>query len=680
MVLSLVFLCFTFLLSNINFTFGKYKISKQFVSAQYSAAEDAASLSDPSGGNAEDLYSSFAGTQDVSSSKNGSSGAGMFGNVILIAINAFLYAVFKFMGIILLIAGNLFDWAVNARNFKEVMGMNSIQQGWIIFRDFLNIFFILILLFSAFCTIFQVSKYHIKNILLTLVIMALLVNFSFPVSRAVIDAGNIPMYHFLTAIGGGESNASISKNIFNSANTKGINEPSGLMDVIFPSTTKIEGDSNQTLQLIAAIAFTFLFAITLLVMAVLLILRLLVLALLVMASPVGFVGAIFPGFSQYSEKWWSQLFKQSFFGTIMAFMLYISLSIMKESQAGITASMAASAGAGDKSGFSTLIVAGVTMSIPIVLLWIAMISAQKLGAAGASSVVGQATKVAKWAGKLPYRGAKGMANATGISGGVKQAFDYYKKKGAPGVLGKIPGLRGSEKRENSESWVANKLTGGKAGYSAKGLERKRLAEKVSEYEKADLSVSDATSKLSRGSREEKKAAALYLSKKEKIDEKTYRMAMNAFKDEENGEKDESETQKKITQQVKKDNRIDVLIDYEVEKKKGTQEEITLKYLEDIEPGKLKDQWKLLENVAEKSDKGDAIAEAFKKYNKKDPTKFRMGIAKMSTKRAEFLRSKDIIPKDSGVKSGADKVSRIDNNKTQEERNRSQVDTMIGENK
>lgn len=483
--------------------------------------------------------------------------ASSVGDALLWTFNMLLYAVFKLMGALVMIAANIFDWVVKVENFKMVMNMSSIETGWRMVRDFLNLFFILILLFSAFCTIFQVEKYNIKKILLTLVIMALLVNFSFPISRVVIDAGNIPMYYFFQAISG-NNGGSISKILWNDSNGN-----VGLQEFVLPGTENLmdtSSKSSQTFSLIAAIIFVFIFGITLLVLAILFVIRMLVLALLVIFSPVGFVAAIFPGFSKYSSDWWEQLFKQSFFGTVMAFMLYLSLLIMKTSQQSFAKSMANSAATGKDTVFSSIIVGGVTLAIPIALLWIGMIAAQKMGAAGAGAVVGKATKFAKWAGRLPWRGAKGMAVATGVPGGLKQAADYYKKKGAPGVFGKIPGLRGSDKREDTESRVANKITGGRAGLSSDGLERKKVADRVEEMKKISMGESEAKSILQdkKQSSVYRKAAANYLNSFEKInDYDSYKAAMEVF----NGD---DESQKKITRQVKKDSNIHLIIRHDVD--------------------------------------------------------------------------------------------------------------------
>jgi len=206
---------------------------------------------------------------------------------------------------------------------------------------------------------------------------------------------------------------------------------------------------------------------------------------------------------------------------------------MKESQAGITASMATKAGAGDKSGFSDLIVAGVTMAIPIVLLWIAMISAQSMGAAGASSVVGQGKKIAKWAGKLPYRGAKGMANATGVPGGVKKGWENFTKTGK--MFGKkVPLYGGSDARENREAKWAGLMKGGFEGRDEAKIEHERT--KANEIRKkwkdqGGANKDEVIKKLGSGSSEEKRAAAMELAENIGFkDLKQYQDAKGAIKD------------------------------------------------------------------------------------------------------------------------------------------------------
>lgn len=431
----------------------------------------------------------------------------------VIAINFLLYCVFTFFGLIMLIAGILFDWAINPTNFTAVMNMNAIYTSWLIVRDTLNLFFIFVLLFSGFCTIFQVEKYHIKKVLLTVILMALLVNFSFPIARIIIDSGNLMMYFILNkAFPNLSETSGISANLAQFAQIINSIVPK-------PEFFNIFSENNWsspilTMKIIASSVFLFLFAMTLLIIAMLFIIRIVVLAILIIFSPVAFTGAILPNFSKYADKWWTTLFQQTFWGPIMAFMLYLALKIMQEMQNGEIAGSLTKIVTDNSTGkeISQLIVAGTTLAIPLAILWIGVGMAKTMEAYGADMATKYARKGMNWAGSLPWKGFK----ATGIPGGFKQGAEYYKKKGAPGFLGKIPGLRGSEKTQDAESRIANSLTGGRAGLSARGVINKRAADRADELKKMNISAKDAMDNMMKGDAVERLANAMYMLDKDMI--------------------------------------------------------------------------------------------------------------------------------------------------------------------
>ncbi|MFH0969022.1 MAG: hypothetical protein V1804_00775 [Patescibacteria group bacterium] len=404
--LSLVFFASSLLI--LSFYTGNFSLS-QVVHAQYQAEDLNAS------GNVDWSNSAY------SSNPTGGGGAastkaenpGAIASGFLWVFDKLLYVVFKFVAYLVSLAAILFDIAVNPEIYKALMSMQAVKNAWVMIRDTLNLFFIMILLFSAFCTIFQIEKYHIKKIFLHLVLMAALVNFSFPLALLIADAGNLAMYYYFGALSSG---GSISQVIVGSSSggQMGSGNITGIQAFILP-----DGSNSGTFQLLAAIVFIFIFGITLLVIAVLLIIRLVVLMLLVIFSPIGFVGSIFPGFSKYSSDWWTAMFKQSFFGAIMAWGMYVAVMIMREMQmqSGVTATIAKYAETQDSGALGKVIVGGATLAIPIILLWAVIIAAQKMGAIGAKEVGGLATKVAKWPTKMMGKGAK-----WGIKAGARK-FD-----------------------------------------------------------------------------------------------------------------------------------------------------------------------------------------------------------------------------------------------------------------
>lgn len=280
--------------------------------------------------------------------------------------NCILLIVMRFMGVLITLAATLLNAVLDPTLFNSIMQNSALYTAWADVRDILNVAFIMVLLFSAFCTIFQIDKYNYKKILLTLVIMALLVNFSWPIARFIIDLANVLMYYFINTFG--LSQGSIWTSFTNQ---------SMLGHIIAPSS----GVGSDTSFLLASVIFLFIFAATLLIIGILLVVRIIVLAILVIFSSIAFVGSIVPGLSSYSGKWWDNLFKYAFFGPIMAFMIAVSLAMMTNMQA--VQQQFNTASSSQAGWLGPTIGAFAFFSIPVIILWVGLGFAQSMSIYGA---------------------------------------------------------------------------------------------------------------------------------------------------------------------------------------------------------------------------------------------------------------------------------------------------------
>ncbi|MBU0633509.1 MAG: type IV secretion system protein, partial [Candidatus Omnitrophica bacterium] len=321
------------------------------------------------------------------------------GTFIFHPIQCTLLAILKLMGILLSLTATLFNWIIAPANVKAIIDNSAIYGAWALVRDTLNIAFIMVLLFSAFATIFRVDKYNYKKILLTLVIMALLVNFSYPITRFIIDLSNVLMYYFVNALHIGDS---ASGSVFAS-----IAKDAELQNIINPSN----GYKADTTFLIAAIIFTFILVITLITVAIMFVIRTVALALLIIFSPIAFTGSIIPFLSGKTGAWWDNLFKYAFFGPIMVFMLYIAMEMMGAIGTKGMGSMQAIAG--NQSLNPNFIAALSFFIIPVIILWFGLGFAQSMSIAGASAVTGRAKKFMGWSAKTltGYRLGKAIGGA-----------------------------------------------------------------------------------------------------------------------------------------------------------------------------------------------------------------------------------------------------------------------------
>lgn len=291
----------------------------------------------------------------------------------------------------------LFGYIVDAKEMKAIFGHKKIYDAWKIVRDMLNFVFILVLIFIAFSTIFQVEKYNYKKLLLTLVVMALLVNFSFPITRFIIDVSNVLMYTIMTELFPATTGIGIFEQIA---------KDSGISNIL--SNTNLVGESQAPLLLMSVI-FVFIFTITLFALTILLVIRAIALAVLIIFSSLGFIGMILPDTSKYAKDFWDTLFKYALFGPIMLFMLYVATEIMNVSseKEAVFKGLAEFTTEGNSVGF---IASMAFFFIPIIVLWLGMGMAQKMGVAGADMI----TNKAKGAVKKVGMGTAGMLGLNAV--------------------------------------------------------------------------------------------------------------------------------------------------------------------------------------------------------------------------------------------------------------------------
>lgn len=394
-------------------------------------------------------------------------------------INALIYPFFLFFSWIVNLAAGIFVWVINAETFTKLMNAGAIYEVWLIVRDFLNIFFILVLLFSAFATIFQLDKYEYKRTIPMLVIMALLVNFSFPVARFVIDLANVPMYFFSQNIFGVDGPNEI---------TSGILSGTKMQNILIPGVDNKDLKDFETTHLLAATICMFLFGISFLVLAILMLVRMIALAILVMFSPIGFVGMITPALQSFAKGWWDKLFKWAFYGPIAVMFVLVSVIVMKSAGDSIYPS-AGAGGVFQSTGSSVndnMVSAVAFFTIPIVLFWIAITSTEKysndisglgikwgsqLGRKAGNLVRRGVWNTATWTAKAPL---KGVDNITGnrISGTALGIRDAWRNRQSAWWGGSDI----EKKRKKVQESVSSKLR-------RSGTDTQEVQKKVSEHEK-----------------------------------------------------------------------------------------------------------------------------------------------------------------------------------------------------
>lgn len=437
-------------------------------------------------------------------------------NFIVTGFKFLLLGIFTMVGWIASIAVTIFGWAVNPDYISGSGGLlnrASVYTMWQFIRDFFNLFFILTLLYTAFTIVFQVASNY-KKTLLSIVLAALFVNFSFPITRVIIDVANVPMYYFVNQIAaqtGGEQNNWLGT----------VLSASQIKDVLIPGAgnggTVTLSDTTVS-QLIMAIVFLFIFSITLLILAVLFVVRVAGLLILLIFSSVGFAASVIPGLGKYSGMWWEKLWQYTFFGPAAMLMLFVATSFFKEISADNTRAQFLQAGISnsvpEQAGF---ISAMAMFTIPIIMLWMAIGLATSMSIMGAGAITGKGQKLLKdtgrWLGRKTYDNPVGRGFKKGASEGKFLGVNYGKTKlgqlATPGFW-KEPGKGGTA--------VTGFIAGGREGAKTEvaKLHAQKVNKAVKENKENQVNRSILLGNLKSEDIVERQAAALTLAENGEI--------------------------------------------------------------------------------------------------------------------------------------------------------------------
>lgn len=488
------------------------------------------------------FFSDSALAQEVAqkTSDTASGNGGVFGDFFESIKTAFKWALYTivFVPITWIASGAiaLFGFAANPDMLSGSTGLLNravVYELWKFIRDFFNLFFIFSLLLVAFSTVFRIEKYSINKMLLSIVLAALFVNFSFPISRFLIDAANVPMYFFakqmMSATGQSSSSDALAASALSSTRIEQILLPARNED------KSVNYKNTDISKLFLAIVFMFLFSITLAVLAIMFVVRLTALVVLVIFSPIGFVAAAIPidALKKFSGQWWDNFNKYLIFGPVAMLMLLVTvrfMSAISEDSWYKQAQNVATNTAGSGTDATAIAQQMILFSIPMIMIWMTIGVAGKMGGAGAGAIAGWGTKVRGWGQKAamgtmvaPFYNAR----TRGLATGLKERAE--KTRGVKLLTPKYWG----DKSKDAEAAYKGLGKGGREGMAnAKlGLQNKKIYEAAKENKENNVSNSGLLNDLKSGSDVAKAAAAITLADRKAISSpEQLQQAVTALKD------------------------------------------------------------------------------------------------------------------------------------------------------
>ncbi len=193
-------------------------------------------------------------------------------------------------------------------------GNEFVFYGWSIVRDFVNMFFILILIIIGLSTALQIETYRWQKTLPRLVAVALLVNFTPVILGVFIDGANIMMNYFVSSLA--------TESLF-------VIRMHGLFDVMAGNLADTPWTSF-TGAVITPVAMTVIFTlfnlitgITYALYGAVFSMRYVAIWLLVIISPFGFFCYILPATQPFFRRWWRWFIGWCIAGVAGAFFLYL---------------------------------------------------------------------------------------------------------------------------------------------------------------------------------------------------------------------------------------------------------------------------------------------------------------------------------------------------------------------
>ncbi|MDD4607441.1 MAG: hypothetical protein PHS07_03920 [Patescibacteria group bacterium] len=212
---------------------------------------------------------------------------------------------------------------IQVAQYNDFINSPAVTKGWMIVRDICNMFFILLLLLIAFSTVLGIKKYNYKNMLGRVVLAAIMINFSKLICGLFIDFAQVIMLTFVNA--------------FKGAAAGNLTQAIGLADMLSFNPANQQNDLEGISLFGSLILAQIMLSITLcvvVVMLLVLVFRIVMIWIFVVLSPMAFLMSAFPsakegvGTIKWVTQWWSEFSKYVMVGPILAFFLWLSLTIM----------------------------------------------------------------------------------------------------------------------------------------------------------------------------------------------------------------------------------------------------------------------------------------------------------------------------------------------------------------
>ena len=387
--------------------------------------------------------------------------------------------VISFFGIILGVSGMLLNEVMSFTIVNMAMNLRSllqegggIYQAWTTLRDLANILFIFIILYIAIGTILRLDSINTKKLLVHVIIIALLLNFSLFFTKVIVDASNIVATSFHNAISTSGGTGGISGAFV---------KPIGMSTFYnAPDAKAFLAKANDSLAIVLLTGLaSVLFLITAFVFfasSIMLISRYVIIIFLMILSPLAFIAMALPKDS-YSKKWWNTLIEQALFAPVFLALLWVALMLSRSILTNVSDQTFPGMLAIILKGETPVAFIGLLINFMIVIgaIIFALVAAKSIGGAGASGIMKWGKKAAGTAlMRLPGGVADRLNKSIGKTRFGQTAIGSALRSPLGGLAGAkiLGGKSGKEQNKSTQDrqnrWSENQAEADRAASKKKG--------------------------------------------------------------------------------------------------------------------------------------------------------------------------------------------------------------------
>lgn len=437
--------------------------------------------------------------QQLNPSQNSSQGSGFWGgfaNAVLWIPGAISIGILKIASLLTYLAGALLNLVVqySVVDMKaNISKAETIDTAWRAIRDVANMAFIFVLLYAAIQTILGIGK-ETQKLIVRVIVIAILINFSLFFTKLVIDASNVLAITFYDAIAPGALTGTAEGILGKTGIADSLMRPLNLTS-IWNAADGLSGSKLLTIGVMGTIV-TLIAAFVFFAVAIMFIIRFVVLIFVLILSPLAFVGFILPATEKYRDQWKEALIGQAFFAPIYFLLTWIVIKVSRGLLTGggdMATALTGTIGSSGQAQAPTPENLGILVNfiVMIVLLIASLIIAKEW----ANKAPGGVSKLTGWAmgaaggatlGVAGRFGRGTLGRAGGAIGESERLKEAAAKGGASGMAARLALATGRKTAKSSFDIRGTDLGGtleaGKAGGKGGFAEfRKKKAEAEAKF-------------------------------------------------------------------------------------------------------------------------------------------------------------------------------------------------------